>query len=461
MRRPREQFPVTPKTALFISIAAPPSELYKGNPKNGLDRLMSHEKPKFVDASSSSGSDMPVLGKDGVYKVKNQAQHAALLKAHDEKIVILKCFAPWCRACKGLAPKFLQIRNDARYKELPIVWAELSVQDNKEFIESLGVEVLPTVQFYVAGQRQDSFACGPSKVRTLKRKLALLANQHIDTKTLQLKKEYLQKGPQTRQQQQQQYAPSATTAAVEKGDPSAKVSAATAVAPKMTEEERQLYTSAIPYLKELPLTDLDALLDRAKLKTFAIGDIIVREGDENSRELYVLRTGQVEISQAMLGFHDPLVAAAPNFFGTVINRLEEPGDHFGERALFTGEPMAASIRAASQVTCWVLDRDDFPASSVLSGRGRLTAFDASAALDDKYGVSLQSLSSKWLDQQQTGANRANQVRGSFNTPGRIRGIDYDYGEVVDEEDLILQQEEMFQQEEAAAQQQNFVKYGLV
>jgi len=96
---------------------------------------------------------MPELGDDGIYHLTTPEQHAALLEACKDKLVILKVFAPWCRACKGLEPKFQKLTTTPEYTDhVPIVWASLSIQHNKAFVQSLGVLALPTVQFYVGGQ---------------------------------------------------------------------------------------------------------------------------------------------------------------------------------------------------------------------------------------------------------------------------------------------------------------------
>jgi thioredoxin-like negative regulator of GroEL len=126
----------------------------------------------------------------GVYRILSKTQYINFLTSVGKnKIVVLKIFAPWCRACKALAPKFSQITQDERYNDnLPIVWAELSVQFNKELVvDELAVDALPTVQFYVDGRLEDSFACGPTKLVLLKRRLAQMINANVDTQTRQLK----------------------------------------------------------------------------------------------------------------------------------------------------------------------------------------------------------------------------------------------------------------------------------
>ena len=348
-----------------------------------------------------------------------------------DQIVITKVFAPWCRACKGLEPKFLALKNSPKYQDLPLLWADLSIQHNKAFVKSLGVLALPTIQFYVGGQLVDTFPCGPSKLPILKRKLATLISEHVDAKTRRLKPESL--------------APTTETDKVEETE-GMTIQAEPAV---LTPEERQLFRN-IPYFSELSLADVDDMLDKkARLVTFAPGSIIMKEG-EPGRTFYVVRTGEVEVCQSVTSFgaSDPLVATPPFYLGTVINRLRR-GDYFGERALITGEPRAASIRAAHNaaknkceepVTCWMLDKDDFPASSILSGKtkGSVVTDAMVSTVNDKYGVSLRELQ-EYSGNIQDAAAKASQVRGSFNNPQKIHGVDDDE-EVLEEEDAAAPEE---------------------
>ena len=57
----------------------------------------------------------------------------------------MKFYAPWCRACKGLEPKFKKIALD---DESGVVFSQFDVQKNKDFVKSLGILALPNVHFY-------------------------------------------------------------------------------------------------------------------------------------------------------------------------------------------------------------------------------------------------------------------------------------------------------------------------
>jgi hypothetical protein len=79
-----------------------------------------------------------------------------------------------------LKPKFNKLAKDEKYKELPLLWADFSIQRiDKDFVKSIGIKSLPTVQFYANGKQVDTFQCGPAKVPVLKKKLAAFVDQNI------------------------------------------------------------------------------------------------------------------------------------------------------------------------------------------------------------------------------------------------------------------------------------------
>jgi len=381
-----------------------------------------------TSTTTTTATGVPELGEDGIYRINNKEEHQALLHQNKDKLVIFKVFAPWCRACKGLEPKFIQIAHDEKYASLPLVFAQLSIQHNKEFVKSLGVLALPTVQFYVGGALHDNFPCGPSKVPILKRKLAQLVADHIDPESKQVKEssiEYYQNQLTSASdtegtKAQTAVQPTNTTEAI-----GASAITETAQPPKPTIAERNHIMKTIPYFQEMSLADADAVLDKARLLTFEPKSVIMREG-KPGRTFYILREGEVEICQATAYPYDPLVVPS-SYLGTVINRLQ-PGEYFGERSLLTGEPRAASLRATDRpVACWALDIDDFPESSPLSGRTRGTSSEARLeGVNDKYGVNFfDSIYDQEVMNTLKDAQTASQIRGSINTPQLIRGVDTD------------------------------------
>jgi calmodulin/calcium-binding protein CML len=110
------------------------------------------------------------------------------------------------------------------------------------------------------------------------------------------------------------------------------------------------------------------MLSKAKLLTFNAGDLIIRQGMPG-RTFYVLKSGVAEMS-VRSRFDDP-ISTPSNYLGVVVNELTK-FDYFGERALTTGEPLKASVRALEKVRCFAFDVDDIPESSILNRKRRAT-----------------------------------------------------------------------------------------
>ena len=388
---------------------------------------------------------------------RHKKTNRALLTANPDKLIILKVFAPWCKACKGLAPKFQALTRDEKYKNLPMVWASLNIQNNKDFVKSIGVLALPTVQLYAGnGSKVDTFPCGPSKVPILKRKLAQLVNEHVDAETRLLKP--MVAAGDTVVADASTTAPTAnetlhaaavaadgttttsTTISVvptKKSLSSVNTTEAypTATTPKdgedtlmdVIEREKQMLRKG-KYLVDLLESDFDSLLSKANLLTFEAGSIVMREGN-NGRTFYIILEGEVEICQRT-SFEDPLTTP-PSYLGTVINQFTNKGDHFGERSLITGEPRAASIRASTKTVCLAFDKSDFPDTSILSGFSDTALIDDATKqreideINDKYGVAFNSNVQIKNDKTYNNTIGYSQKRGSVNTPNEIAGVDND------------------------------------
>jgi len=134
--------------------------------------------------------DTPKFNQDrnGIYDLLTEDDHLALLAAHPGKIIVMKFYAPWCRTCKGLEPKFAQIAKDPKYAGLPLLFAQMSVQHSKEYIKSLNILALPSVHINAGTEGLiENFPCGPRKIPILKKKIAQVVNSRVDPKTLKLK----------------------------------------------------------------------------------------------------------------------------------------------------------------------------------------------------------------------------------------------------------------------------------
>jgi len=122
---------------------------------------------KSVSENEETQTEFKIVD-EKITSLKTPDEYRAFLSANPEKLVVMKFYAPWCRACKGLEPKFKKIALDDTHS---VIFSQFDVQKNKDFVKSLGILALPNVHFYGNGDLVESFPCGPSKVPVLRKKL--------------------------------------------------------------------------------------------------------------------------------------------------------------------------------------------------------------------------------------------------------------------------------------------------
>jgi Ca2+-binding EF-hand superfamily protein/thiol-disulfide isomerase/thioredoxin len=340
-----------------------------------------------------------------------------LLAKYPDKIIIVKFFAPWCRACKGLEPKFIQISKDKKYENLPLVFAQLSVAAAKDYVKALGVLALPSIHMYAGSEGLvENFPCGPSKVPLLKQKIAAIVNQKVDPNTYELK-------PVCDALDESTPCTDRSIVTGTTGDET-KLSVGDVVVSK---ETMDYLRNDVPFFKDFSDEEFSTLMSKATYSTFEPGAIIMKQGMPGYN-FYVIDSGSVEI-MVKAAFEDPLTTPS-GYLGAVVNRLSKH-QYFGERSLITGQPRAASIRALEKTRCFTFDIKDIPESSVLSGK-LSPSQERIAQVNDKYAVDFYDIN--LIKSQFEGANKANQARGSLNKPGTILGVDTD--DEINEDDII-------------------------
>lgn len=346
--------------------------------------------------------------------IHTNKQNSAWLKANPDKLMVIKFYAPWCRACKSVELKFVQISKDPTYANIPIVWGQLSVAHNKAYVKSLGIMALPSIQIYAGSEGLiENFPCGPSKIPMLRRKIAETVNDKVDPDTLQLKVLDLT----TAGDSSDESAPCRTrSVAVLDETQSSEIDEV--ISDQRKEENLRYLRTGVPFFKDFDDDEFYELMDKAKLVTFEKGDVIMRQGMEGSI-FYIIETGEVEI-MVKTAFEDPLTTP-PGYLGAVINVLG-PFNYFGERALITKEPRAASIRAIQKTRCFAFNVEDMPSSTVLSGKKQVSA-KRLEQINSKYGTDVYDID--MISDQFAAANTLNQQRGSVNSPKPIRGVDVD------------------------------------
>ena len=102
----------------------------------------------------------------------------------------------------------------------------------------------------------------------------------------------------------------------------------------------------VDFFNRLKLEELELLVEHLKKRTLSRGTIIITQGDKNADAFYMVATGRctvwVKKGREMVKVAD---LHADNYFG--------------ERALVTDEPRAATVRAETPCEIYVLYKEDF------------------------------------------------------------------------------------------------------
>ena len=136
----------------------------------------------------------------------------------------------------------------------------MSVQHNKQFVKSLGIMALPSIQIYSGTEGLlENFPCGPSKVPMLKRKLTDTINAKIDPETLLLK------GLDCTNPENAEAAPCKTRKLTVIDDDEAQSSEIDEVISDDRKEENLLYLrTGVPYFKDFDDDQFYDLMDKVR-----------------------------------------------------------------------------------------------------------------------------------------------------------------------------------------------------
>jgi calmodulin len=298
-----------------------------------------------------------------------------------DKLIVMKFKASYCRACMAIEAPFIETKNEPTLANLPIVWAECTASaSNKLLFRQLSVLSLPTAHFYDNGQLIENFACGPTNIPLLRQKLVEVLTRRVDPLTLQLKPityEPITQGIPTEIALQTNNA-ATTSSSASSGDVPLTRTASENVPRKVREirigdelikqEHIDFLRKELPFFQSLTDEEFDVMLSKASLQTFLPGDIIIRQG-RPGRTFFVIKSGTVEMC-IRSRFELP-ISTPSSYLGAVVNQLTK-FDYFGERALTTGEPYAASVRVLTKTRCFAFDAPSIPESSILSQKRRAT-----------------------------------------------------------------------------------------
>jgi CRP-like cAMP-binding protein len=117
-----------------------------------------------------------------------------------------------------------------------------------------------------------------------------------------------------------------------------------------TSRKRRMYESfllEVPILQSLTSHERSKVADSLEPLYFSAGEIIIREGDGNANSFYIVEEGECTAFKKNKNGDDDKVAEITK------------GGYFGELALLTDKPRAASVVAKTAVKCVILDRASF------------------------------------------------------------------------------------------------------
>lgn len=132
------------------------------------------------------------------------------------------------------------------------------------------------------------------------------------------------------------------------------------------------FLASIPSFSDFSEQQLLLLERRASINKYQTNEVIFYQGQKGDA-FYVIHTGAVDIC-----IQEDLSLIPLGDLGSVVNRLTE-GCYFGERALMTSEPRAATVRANQNTICLVFSRQTF--EDAISGSNALLGNDINDNID--------------------------------------------------------------------------------
>lgn len=112
-----------------------------------------------------------------IERLESQKEFDQHLKAHDDKVVVVKFYSSYCKACQRMAPKFKKAAHEyttdlkTEVDGTSFTFAEVEWSVNKQMCRSLQLKIIPSVMMFYKGTKIEQFVCRPDQVSILTRKL--------------------------------------------------------------------------------------------------------------------------------------------------------------------------------------------------------------------------------------------------------------------------------------------------
>ncbi len=102
----------------------------------------------------------------------------------------------------------------------------------------------------------------------------------------------------------------------------------------------------VDFFTRLKLEELETLVEHLKKRVVPRGNIIIQQGDKKADAFYMVASGRCTVWIKKGGQMAKVADLGPE-------------NYFGERALITEEPRAATVRAETTTELYVLYKEDF------------------------------------------------------------------------------------------------------
>jgi len=107
----------------------------------------------------------------------------------DERLCIVKYYAPWCKTCQKMDIRFRKLVNllgdkiDSNNGNIvqngKIKFADVNIQTNKKLFHRMNIKRLPYIQIYNSDGLVEEFSCGPKNFRSLVEKVEFYLSNDI------------------------------------------------------------------------------------------------------------------------------------------------------------------------------------------------------------------------------------------------------------------------------------------
>ncbi len=108
----------------------------------------------------------------------------------------------------------------------------------------------------------------------------------------------------------------------------------------------------IPLFSNLNESEYHQIADVARVRTFAAGEYVIRQGDE-SRDLWIVLEGQCEVVRRLKPDSET------NGQESIVLAVLQPFAHFGEMSFFHPAPHSADVRASSPLKLLQITHSDY------------------------------------------------------------------------------------------------------